>query len=188
MLERSAARRGSAATSVAAVDRLARRSGSRRRRAAPSARAGRSGRSRCAARTRAGRSPRSRRGSPSRGRRRASRGCSAGRRRRGRRARRRAAAGRRARAATCSRSSPKVSSSGPRVCERATTATRAEVLVAPDRVLGVVEARAGEPLGARHRVRVEHALVRRGRRISKKSQSDPQNPSRSVTDQRHSSS
>ena len=40
---------------------------------------------------------------------------------------------------------------------------RAGVLVAAEHVLGVVEPRAGEPLGARHLARAEHPLVRRVR-------------------------
>ena len=64
-----------------------RRSGSRRRRAAPSARSARSGRPPSARRSRASSSTRPRRDWPSRRTRRSSRGCSACRRRRGRRAR-----------------------------------------------------------------------------------------------------
>ena len=122
----------------------------------------RSGRSRCGRRTRARTRPRSRRGSRWPGTPPASRGCSAGRRRPGRRGRPQPLQARRARA-TCSRSSPKVSSKGARVCERASTATSRDVVVGAEHVLGVVEARAREPLGARHLARAEHALVGRVR-------------------------
>ncbi len=92
----SAARRGSRRPRRGGRS-ACRRSGSRRSPAAPSARRCRSGRSRCAGRTRARRWPRPRRGWPWRGRRRASRGCSGGTRRRGRPGRRPAAAGPRGR-------------------------------------------------------------------------------------------
>ena len=52
---------------------------------------------------------------------------------------------------------------GSRVCERAMTATRVEVLVGADQVLGVVERRAGEPAHARHLVRAQDLGVRRVR-------------------------
>ena len=94
-----------------------RRGGSRRPRAAPSARSGRSGRSRCARRTPARRSTRSRRSTRPPETRPASRGCSACRRPRGRPAdAERAQAG--AAAATCALSSPQVS------CVRARAAPR----------------------------------------------------------------
>ena len=82
---------------VALVDLLGRRTGTTRRRAAPSARAGRGGRRRCARRTPARTPPRRRPGSRRPGTPRSSRGRAAGTRRPGRRAPRRGAAGRRGR-------------------------------------------------------------------------------------------
>ena len=107
----------------------------------------------------------------------------AGRRRRGRPSRRRAAAARRARRATCSRSSLNVSSNGSRVCERATTATLVAVV---QHVLGVVERRAREPLGAGHLPRAEHALGVALELVEVRDRLPE--PSRSVTDQRCSAS
>ena len=101
-----------------------RRSGSRRRSAAPSARSGRSGRRPSARRSPASSSTRPRRGSRPRGRRRSSRGCSACRRRRGRRARRPSRAGRRRSRAVCSRSSSHVHSPSSRSSEAWRIATR----------------------------------------------------------------
>ena len=100
-------------------------------------------------RSRASSSTRPRRCWRWRGRRRSPRGCSACRRRRGRRARPRARAGRRRRAATWARSSPQLSS-----LELAQLGgvqdRRLGVVLAGEDVLGVVEAGAGEPLGAGH--------------------------------------
>ncbi len=101
-----------------------RRSGSRRRSAAPSARSGRSGRRRCAPRSRASSSTTPRRGSWWRGRRRSSRGCSACRRRRGRRARCPSPSGRPAMRAVCERSSSHVHSPASRSSEAWRIATR----------------------------------------------------------------
>ena len=65
--------------------------------------------------------------------------------------------------ATCSRSSPNVSSRRPARLRARDDRHRARVLVATDHVLGVVQPRAREPLRARHLARPEHALVRRVR-------------------------
>ena len=136
---------------------------SRRPRAAPWARAGRGGRRRCGRRARARSSPRPPRGSPRRRTPPGSRGCSACRRRPGRRGGRRACA-RPARArATCSRKPANVSSDGSRVWERETTATRSASSSRADQVLGEIQARAGEPRGARHRRGGEDGAVRRVR-------------------------
>ena len=62
------------------------------------------------------------------------------------------------------------------------------VLVAAEHVLGVVQPRAGEPLRARHRVRASTRSYGACALTSKKSQIDAQKPSRSLTDQRWSSS
>ena len=133
---------------------------SRRPRAAPSARAARGGRSRCARRAPARSSPRPRRGSRSPRTRPASRGCSAGTRRRGRRGRRRAARGPPARGRPARGASPNVSSIGSRVCECATTRSPSSIVVGADQMLGEVQPRAREPRGAGHRVGGEHGRVR----------------------------
>ena len=143
---------------LAAVDGPCRRSGSRRRSAAPSARSGRSGRRRCARRSPASSSTTPRRGSRWRGRRRSSRGCSACRRRRDRRARRpsRLQAGGDA-GGLLAQLVPRPL---PEVAQLRGVADRHAVArpVAED-VLRVGDLGAREPLGARHRRVGEHLLV-----------------------------
>ena len=163
-----------------------RRSGSRRPRAAPSARSARSGRRRCGRRSPASSSTRSRRCSRRRGRRRSSRGCSAGRRRRGRPARRPARAAPAAmRAGLRAQLAP-----GP-VAERPHLGGVADrdggvVAVAED-VLGVGSRAPGNHSAPGISRLVEDALVRSLARTSKNSQIDAQNASRSSTDHCQSS-
>ncbi len=128
-----------------------RRGGSRRPRAAPSARSGRSGRSRCARRTRARRWTRSRRCSQRPGTPPPSRGCSACTRQRDPRARRRASAARAAAAATCDASSPQVISPSSRSSEVCTIAVACRIVAWAQQVLRVVQLGAGEPLRPGHR-------------------------------------
>ena len=119
-----------------------------------------------------------------RGRRRASPGHSGGTRRRGRRAARRAPAGRRA-PAPPARAGRRTSARSARASASARRPRRAGVLVAADHVLGAVEPRTREPLGAGHLARAEHALVRRVRAdLEEVPDRRPRTPSRSETDQR----
>ena len=165
-----------------AVDVLVPVDVARRRRAAPSARPGRTGRRRCGRRTPARSTPRSRRGSRWRGTRPGSRGCSAGTRRRGRRGPTPSRASPARARATWSRSSAQVSSTRSRVCEYASTATSSSREVSASRCAGVVEPGALEPARARHRLVGEHRRVGRVRHDPEVLPIADQKPSRSVTD------
>ena len=165
-----------------------RRSGSRPWRAAPWARSARSGRSPWAPRTPARSSTRWRRCSPWPAAPPPPRARSAGRPPRGRRAPLRACAGRRRSAPPGRSSSSQLTSAGAPPSSAWTMRRRARARHA-QHVLGVVEPGAREPVGAGH-LPCRRARARRAAEAStsKRSQSEPQKPSRSSTDQRQSSS
>ena len=136
-----------------------RRSGSRRPRAAPSARSGRTGRRRCARRSRASTTTRSRRARAREERRDRLGDVRHVGRRRGRRAPTPSARSPAAIAAVCARSSPHVHSSS--VAQLGGVQDRHLVGLAAEHVLRVVQPRAGVPLRARASTRRPAALPRR---------------------------
>ena len=150
-------------------------SGSRPRPAAPSARSARSGRPPSGRRSPASSSTTPPRSTRRPGTRPSSRRCSACRPPRGRPARPPGPAGPRRSARPARAARPR--SWCPARAARRRGGSPARVVLAAEDVLGVGEARAGEPLGARHLARPEHALVGRARpRPRRTPRSRPRSP------------